>query len=495
LTVTFRRRADNLILRWQGRLDSPASDRFLPWSVAAALFLVLALLSLAQARSLIGTSDLAAYTQASWLIRHGHDPVTTVTSGTNVFAQQGAFAFWPMAQLSRTIPAIPLLLTIQSLALALTVVPLWRVARRLANLRAGSALIVLLVFAVYPIVQTLNLDGFHPETVALPFLVGAAYFGLSQHWRRFALCAVIAVACRADLGLAIAGLGLLLVVQGHRARGTITAVAGTVWALGFLFVLQPHIGHVGVTQLGAYAAYGHSPLSVAWGMLVHPGRVLGNVFNRDNFRLMVYLFAPVLFLPFLSPRYLLPVVPLQIVYLAGNVSQATRYGPQAVAITAFIFLATPMGLARLGRRSVEKVTVDRRVLITVLLACLSFYVLIAPSTPYAKPWDWGGQDAVDGARLAARDSVSADAAVRASPSMLMLLAQRQALYPLDADTMRNPTRAAAAATRGVDVVVVDRHDLGQVPVATEEAFEAAVLKLGFDTSSDDLGVVVLTRKN
>ena len=27
LTLTFRRRADNLILRWQGRLDSPASDR------------------------------------------------------------------------------------------------------------------------------------------------------------------------------------------------------------------------------------------------------------------------------------------------------------------------------------------------------------------------------------------------------------------------------------------------------------------------------------
>ena len=50
-------------------------------------------MSLAQARSLHGSADLAAYTQASWLIRHGHDPITTVTTGTNVFAQQGAFAF------------------------------------------------------------------------------------------------------------------------------------------------------------------------------------------------------------------------------------------------------------------------------------------------------------------------------------------------------------------------------------------------------------------
>ena len=379
MTLTFRRRADNLILRWQGRLDSPASDRVLPWSVAAVLFVVLALLSLAQARSLIGTPDLAAYTQASWLIRHGHDPVTTVTTGTNVFSQQGAFAFWPIAQLSRTIPAIPLLLTIQSLALALTVVPLWRVARRLANLRAGSALIVLLVFAVYPIVQTLNLDGFHPETVALPFLVGR---GLLRPVRALAPLRPVRGHRRAVPGRP---------GPGHRRAGHPAGGAGPPspgapsprWPApcgrsGFLFVLQPHIGHAGVTQLAAYSAYGHSPLSVAWGMLRDPARVLGNMFNESNFRLIVYLFAPVLFLPFLSPRYLLPVVPLQLVYLAGNVSQATRYGPQAVAITAFIFLATPMGLARLGRRSVDKVTVDRRVLITVLLACLSFYVLIAP---------------------------------------------------------------------------------------------------------------------
>ncbi len=221
------------------------------------------------------------------------------------------------------------------------------------------------------------------------------------------------------------------------------------WALGFLFVIQPHIGHVGVTQLAAYSAYGHSPLSVAWGMLADPARVLGNMFNESNFQLMVYLFAPVLFLPFLSPRYLLPVVPLQLVYLAGNVSQATRYGPQAVAITAFIFLATPMGLARLGRRSVDKVTVDRRVLITVLLACLSFYVLIAPSTPYRKPWDWGGRDAVDGARLAARESVTRTGPMRASSSLLTLLAQRQTLYSLDTSAIhRDPVARRGRGHQG-----------------------------------------------
>ena len=41
LTATFRRRVDNVILRWQGRLDSDQADRLAPWVVAVALFLVL----------------------------------------------------------------------------------------------------------------------------------------------------------------------------------------------------------------------------------------------------------------------------------------------------------------------------------------------------------------------------------------------------------------------------------------------------------------------
>jgi len=487
-------RLNNILLRWQGRLEDERADRLVPWIAAAALFVLLAAMSLAQARSLHGSADLAAYTQASWLIRQGHDPITTVTTNSNVFAQQGAFAFYPLAQLTGLIPAIPLLLTVQSFALAVTVVPLWRVCRGLASLRGGAALVVMLCFGVAPIVQTLNLDGFHPETLALPFLLAAAYFGLSEHWRRFALCATVAVLCRADLGLAIAGLGVLLMVQGHRRRGAVTAIAGAAWALGFLFLLQPHIGHDGVTQLAAYSTYGRTPLSVAWGMVAHPLETLGNVSSRENFQLMVYLFAPVLFLPFLSPRYLLPVVPLQLVYLAGDVSHSTRYGPQAIAITAFIYLSTPMGLARLGRPSVERVTVDRRVLITLLAASLSFFALLAPSSPYERPWGWGSQDATDGARLDARQSIGKDATVRASPSMLMVLAQRQVLFPLHGHEADDPESGARAAAEGVDVVIVDRHEVRSS--ATDEAlFEQDLEAQGFSVTSDVLGIVVFQRRS
>jgi len=502
LTVTFRRRVDNIILRWQGRLDGDGADRLAPYLVAGALFVVLLLLSLGQARSLEGTPDLAAYTQAAWSIRHGLAPIATVTTGSNIFATQGAAIFYPLAQASRLVPTIPLLLTVQSAALALAVVPLWRVCRRLANLRSGASLLVLAVYALYPIVQTLNLDGFHPETLALPFLIGAGYFGLTQHWRRFAACCLIAMMCRADLGLAVAGLGLLVMVQGYRRRGGFAVAAGLIWAFGFLLVVQPHLG-AGVSQLQAYAAYGSSPWSVMWGMISDPLAVFNQVFSRENFQLLVYLFAPVLFLPFLSPRYLLPVLPLQLIYLAGDVSPATRYGTQAVAITAFIFMATPQGLSRLGRRNVERVTLDRRVLIAMMVAALSFFVLYSPSSPYSHPWEWGSQDAADGARLDARDATDVEARVRASDSMLTIMAERSVLVRLAAGAALGPAPDPAAAAVDIDEIVIDRReflDVGgagdlaaSIARSREHTFEASLEALGFRVVSDAQDIVVLRR--
>ena len=145
----------------------------------------------------------------------------------------------------------------------------------------AAALIVLLVYAVHPIVQTLNLDGFHPETLALPFLVAAAYFGLSR-----ALASLRPVLPHRHAVPRRSGPGHRRARRpAHRAgpppAGRASPIAvGVVWAFGFLFVLQPHIGHAGITQLDAYSAYGDTPLSVAWGMLTPPAAGAGQHVQR-----------------------------------------------------------------------------------------------------------------------------------------------------------------------------------------------------------------------
>lgn len=464
MTATFRRRVDNATLRWQARLDSEWSDRVLPWILFALLFLMFSGLSLARARSLDGGVDLGSYTQGAWLITETGDPIVTVNDGTHILSQQAAFLFYPIAMLTRWLAIIPTLLVIQSLALALGVVPLWRIGRRLANLRVGAVAALAWAYAFYPAIHNLNLADFHPEAIAVPALLAAALYGLSGRWWFYLPACLIAVTSRADLALAIAGLGALLVLEGKRRAGIISMVAGVGYTVLAIAVIQPEYGAGSYAHVDSFAAYGDTPFGVVAGMVTSPIAVLRDLTVEENFSVIVFLLAPVFFLPVLAPRYLLPVLPLEFLYLIADVEQDAAFGQQTVAITAFVFLATAFALAKIGRQGVERVIVDRRVLGALVLVSTVFFVRDAASSPYREPWAWGGRDAADQARLDAVDLIDDDQIVRASPRLVPLLAERDQIYVLDTtarpqvrDAIEVPAdqRRDADTREMVDVVIID----------------------------------------
>jgi uncharacterized membrane protein len=214
--------------------------------------------------------------------------------------------------------------------------------------------------------------------------------------------------------------------------------------------------------------------------------VLGRLTSEQNFNLLVTLLAPVVFLPVLAPRYLLPVVPLQILYMVADVPRDAVFGQQTVAITAFVFIASAFALSRIGRMGVEKVHVDHRVLAALLLAGCVFFIRDAASSPYREPWDWGAQDAADGARIDASDQIPREAAVRASPSMLQLLAERERLYVLDA----SQPLTASEATEGVDAVALDARTITDWSVADRQAFYEGMAAEGFKVTVNAQEIIV-----
>lgn len=482
------RRLDNISLRWQARLDTEWSDRVLPWLVAAALGVVLIALSLARARSLNAGSELGLYTQAAWLIGEGAEPLVTVKDGNHLLSLQAAFAFYPIAFVTRLLPIIPTLLVLQSIALALGVIPLWRIARRIANLRVAAAATLLFAYAFYPAVHDLNLADFHPETIALPGLLAAAYFGLRERWVLFAGFCVISVLARADLALAVAGFGALLILEGKRRPGIITMAIGFGWTLVAVFVLQPGFGDGGYAHVDSFAAYGDTPVAIIRGMVTNPFEVLGDLVVEENFTILVFLLAPVLFLPVLAPRYLLPVLPLEAMYLIADVPEEAAFAQQTVAITAFIFLATAMAFSRIGTMGVERIKVDRRVLGAVVLASTIFFIRDAESSPYRKPWDWGGRDSADQARLEAVDLVPDDAAVRASPQLVPLLAERTDIYTLE---IERP--GVRHAVENVDVIVFDATATDDWTEDDRRVFREGLGRQGFERTYANEGIEIFVR--
>ncbi|CAN5265434.1 hypothetical protein BH18ACT4_BH18ACT4_03870 [soil metagenome] len=450
----LRRRIESLVLRWQARLDAAWADRVGPWVAASVLFVVFFALALGRAHSFDAGTPLATYVQAAWLIDHGHDADVTV-AGAHLLSLRAPIGFYPLAMVTRVLPIIPTLLGAQAAALALGAVPLWRIARQVARLRMGAAIALLVAYGANPAVNNLNLADFHPETLALPALLAAAYFGLLQRWRPFALACLLVVAWSAELGLVVAGLGLLLALEGHGRQGLRTAAFGVAWTVVAIVVLERRVGASTVVELDAFADYGDGAIGVLGAMLANPFRVVADLFAEANVGVIVGLFAPVLFLPVVAPRYLIPAIPLQAVYLVADVPLSGPEGAHfTVPAVAFCFVAAAFALARIGRRSTDRVLVDRRLLAALAVAAVGFWVVDAGSSPYREPWARGRRDRVDQARIASIDVVGESSRLRASPSLLPHLAERRFVYALEAG--ERPDVGAVLAGGPTEVVSDDR---------------------------------------
>ena len=218
------------------------------------------------------------------------------------------------------------------------VVPLWRIARRLANLRVGATAALIVAYAAHPAVNAVNLADFHLASVAVAPLLAAVHAALAGSWRRYAVFAALAVACDADLGLVVAGLGMLLVLEGRSRVGLLSVGSVVGWTALAVLVLQPRWGTAGLVGPGAFAGYGDLPSTCSSPWCRTRSGCSATSWPRPNARAVVMLFAPLLFLPVLAPRLLLAAVPLQALYFVADVPMtgaARRPSQRAVARVRF----------------------------------------------------------------------------------------------------------------------------------------------------------------
>lgn len=475
------------MMRWQARLEAGWGDRYLPWGFASVFTLLYFSLAEARVRSLDAGADLAGAVQGMWLISHGHAPNVTIT-GSHLLAQHLPIGLYPIAYLTRILPTVPTLLMLQALGIALGVVPLWMIARNVAGLRVGAAVAISVAYGASPTLNNLNLSDFHPAAVAVAPLLAATLFALQKQWRAFAIMSFLAVIWSAELGLVIAGLGLLIIFMGDRKIGTITIVAGLAWTVLAVLVLEPRYGSTGFIAPGAFKAYGSTAFSIVGGMIVHPHRVLGDLLAAENIRLIVALLAPLLFLPVLAPRFLVPALGLEALYLVADVPvRGNGTNEFGLPLTIFAFVAAIFALNRMGRRSIERVVVDRRVLVALAVAAIGFFCTDALNSPYQRPWKWGREDVADQSRHQVADALPQTTRVRASATMLPLLAERPSVYAMAV----SPDAHAAVADK-VDRVVVTDQDV-QWDSDQWQEFRGGMSRELFVLTYDREGVRVYTR--
>lgn len=489
--IPYQRRVERAVVRFQARLAGGPGDRWIPSLVGLALTVWLARLGLNRLSGFNAGSDLAGYSQAMWLLSDLIEPRASLF-GTDVHLLElrWSFVMYPLAILAAFFTPAKVLIVSSSVALGLAVFPLWRLARQVAKLRIGAASALIIAYALHPATHELAVDDFHPVVLAVPAIIGMAYFGKTKRWFWYWLCVVFALACRADLGLAIALWGFVLLGDGERRAGLSTMGLGFIWSLALLLVAQPILGQAG--GVGTATGYnGQSLGDVVLSSLRNPVDSLQSVVAQENLALIVALLAPVIFLPLLSLRYLLPALPLAGLYLLAGTAEDTAFAERSAMLLAFVMVAATFALNRLGNMGVDRVFLDVRLLTTLTAASILLFVSTSVTSPYENPWDWDELDATDRAISAAVEALGEDVPVRASPSALPALSERPWLFSLPVDTKpRAVNMGFPAFTRAV--LVVER----EIPPRTEIErldFDRDMTRQGFELSSDVAGVALYVR--
>jgi uncharacterized membrane protein len=305
--------------------DGVTAPRYDPvrWVLAAmvvgwsAVFITLGWLR--QTRFATFSFDLGIYDQGVWLLSRFHDPFVTVR-GLELFGHHVnpiLLAFVPFYWLG----AGPLfLLSVQVLVQASGAIAVYLLARDRIHDR-WLAVALAAVLLLNPTYQFLTWEFFHPDALAIAPLLFAYWAARTERWRWFVVFAVIAAACKEDVALVLAIMGVLIALRGRRKIGLIVVAASVAWYAFATRVVIPLSNGIGPFYDTFFGDLGKNPIDVGAHLATHPREAIDLATQSDRVSYYEMMFAPVAFLPLLALPTLLIAGPM----LAVNVFSTFPY--------------------------------------------------------------------------------------------------------------------------------------------------------------------------
>jgi uncharacterized membrane protein len=435
--------------------------------------------------------DLGIFDQGVWLLSRFRDPLVTIR-GLPLFGDHASYILVLVAPLYWIWADPRLLLLLQVVFLAIPAVSLYLIGMR----RLGSSLAGLAVAAAYlafPALQWAAIWSFHPETLAAGFLGLAALAADRQRWRPMAVWLGLALLCKEDVGLVVAGLGALLWITGHPSVGRRTLAAGLGFFVLTVLVLIPLTNGRPSPHLEKnYGITGSGPTVVVEAVPTLAENIWKNVTQGKGDTYLLLIFAPFLGLPLLDPRWLLPVMPPILLNLASTsgYQQEIRYQYLATA-APFLALAAIAGLRVVAGRRMVLAS-----LLVALVAVAGFIDYRVGPAPWSKDFPRPAEDGpLIQARRQALGLIDPAAPVSADYNLVPHLAHRTYIYefpnPFEAPNWGFPgDRHQPAEVERLRYVVVERPLVGEADAALLDRLRG---QPQWRTVLDRQGIVVLER--
>jgi uncharacterized membrane protein len=431
--------------------------------------------------------DLGIYDQAIWLLSRFHDPFVTVR-GMEYFGHHVNLVtvlFVPFYWLG----AGPLFLLVAQVAVqASGAIAVFLLARdRLLDRWLAVALAAVLL--LNPTYQWLTWEFFHPDALAIAPLLFAYWAARTERWRWLVVFAVVAASCKEDVALAVAVMGVLIAVRGHRKIGLITLAASVAWYTFATRAIIPWQNGIGPFYDSFFGDLGKNPVEVGTHLATHPRQAVELATEHDRISYYQMMFAPVAFLPLLAIPTLLIAGPM----LAVNVFSSFPYTREikyhySSLVLVGVILATVEAIAWVAKKWPGLV----RFLVGLVVATsLAATVAWGPSPISVKYHSgiWPLQADRQSAREAAVAAVPDGAPTSAIYNLLPHLAHRDEIYDFPV-----PWRNVNWGVKGehladpasVRWIVVDRREMSAEDLELLDRLTARQFRVVYD--EDDMVV-------
>ena len=305
--------------------------------------LILLISSIARHELFNSGGDLAFFDQCVYLISQGKNPISSVL-GFHALADHAAWILYPIALLYKIYPTVYWLFLVQSLSLSLGAIPAYFLSIN-AGLKESQAIVIVVIYLLYPLIYNANLLEFHPDTIAVPALFMAILSARKQKIVWFCASVIVILGCKAVLSLTVAAMGIgLLLFEKRQLYGIIAIATGIAWFLISNKIIIPFFGHDAALinrHLYRYSYLGNSFSETLKIILLQPKLIFSNIFSLINLEYLFYLFVPVIW--GLRPKYMIYMIAaipcLALNLLADHPSQKNLIWHYSLPIIPFLTLS------------------------------------------------------------------------------------------------------------------------------------------------------------
>lgn len=261
--------------------------------------------------------DLGLFDQAIWQLSRFNPPLISVRSNLlneNLFGDHFHPILILLAPVYWFTDRVEVLLAIQALLFAIAIVPIFLFTEKRLG-RSGAYLCAFVYALFWGIHKAVEFD-FHEIAFAVPVIAFAIYSIDERRWKSYFVCIFLMLITKENLPILVFFFGIYLMTLRQFKYALISMVVGAIGFVTIIKLLIPYFSgpETSPDRPGKYYRYwsynhlGAGPAGLLVTLVKNPLLVIQTLFTpRTKMDTYWYLFHPFLFLPILSPLFILAI--------------------------------------------------------------------------------------------------------------------------------------------------------------------------------------------